>query len=145
MKRRIEILLFLLLIINNTFALGESDTHFFDLMEEYVKSFIDCSNIDPVDLHATSTDPKVYTMIFDFREGNNNIMSLHNEKCRIYYPVKDDELLSALIQFVPKFEEIEGHIPEDGVFEVEVYLSDDKEKIVISRDTDFAHLYSWIP
>ena len=139
MKRILSMLVLLLISFNLSVALGEND--FFDSVDEYVRIAIDCSNIEPINLSASHTKPNEYTILVDFREGNNNILLIHDEKCRIYYPVGDDELLSALFRFISSYEEIKNIIPVDGDLIIETFLSNDK-RIIVSKGIVDTY-YSW--
>lgn len=140
--KRILSTLFLLIILSyNSLCLG--DTDFFAIMDGYVQNTIDCNNIEPVDLKASGTESNEYSLVIDFREGNNNILFIQGEKCRVYYPIGDEELLCALFKFISLHDDISQLLPADSILEIEVFLSDDKDRIVISKDT-VNNMYSWI-
>ena len=141
MKRILSIIILLIFLANNSVALGETD--FFAIMDGYVRSAVDCTNIEPVDLNASGTKQKEYSIVIDFREGNNNILLLQENKCRVFYPISDEELLCALFKFISLYDEISSLLPVDGILEIEVFLSDDKERLIISKDT-MDTIYSWI-
>ncbi len=69
-------------------------------------------------------------------------MLIHDEKCRIYYPVRDEELLCALYRFITSYEEIRNLIPVDGDLIIEAFLSDDT-KIIVSKGIIDTY-YSWM-
>lgn len=148
MNRNRHVLLSVLIVMTAAMLIptayaSDDETDFFTIMDGYVRNSIDCNDIEPVDLKASGTEPNEYSIVVDFREGNNNILFIHGEKCRVFYPIGDEELLSALFKFISWYDDISKLLPATSTLEIEVFLSDDKDRIVISEDT-INKSYYWV-
>ena len=79
---------------------------------------------------------------FDFTDGNQTIIAIAGEKCKVYYFFEDDELMSTLVQMLHKFPEIESLLPEGWSLQFEMRFSETEIHHITSETIE--KYYAWM-
>lgn len=122
MKRIVTLILCAILICSYTQACAESD--FFQLVDSYIHIVADCSDKESVVMSASGYDPALCIISFDFTDGNQSIVAIDGDECKVFYFFDDNELMSILFQMITIFDEIEAQLTDGKSLQYEMRFSD---------------------
>lgn len=135
-----SMILVMLFLIGGSAALAEDG--FLPIAEEYIYHVTDFAGKDSAVLSASGYSPNKCIISFDFTDGNQSIVAIDGNQCEVFYFFDDNELMSALLQMITKFGEVEARISLGKQLEYEMRFSE-TEIHHITSETMRKH-YSWI-
>ena len=139
MKRMMVAILILFSIQIATFA--SADSIFFSLSDLYLQKAIDFSNRENVEMSASGYNPDINIISFDFTDGNQTIIAIDGDRCKVYYFFEDEELWNIAFFMITQFKAIESQLPAEKVLQYELRFSE-TDKLFITSDT-MSKYYSW--
>lgn len=108
MKKVISFIIAMMILIITLPA--SADQMFLDFADTFLLELFDSSQKQSFVLSASGTSPEYSSIYFDFTDGNQTILSIDGDKCKVYAFFEDDELLSILFQMIQKFNNIESQM-----------------------------------
>lgn len=140
--RKIMVLVSLMVFFSTATVICETENFFFDLVDPYIHQVIDCSEKKSIVLKSTYDREDVYQVNFDFTSGNQSLMLQEKGRCKVYYFVYDSELMSALMQMVTLFNEIENQLPKGKALEYQLRFSGDEIQYITVET--ISRYYPWL-
>lgn len=141
MKQKIIISIIILTIIIQTMSFAFADNSFFAISDVYLERAIDLSDRQNVEMSASGYNPDINTISFDFTDGNQTIIAIDGDKCKVYYFFEDEELWSIVFFMITQFKAIESQLPEGKALQYELRFSE-TDKLFITSET-LSKNYSW--
>lgn len=119
------------------FAEASANSSFLDISEKYIREYTDMSDKLFFSPSVSNSDDSICAILFDFRDGNEQITAIQGAEGRVFAIYKDtEEQLSVLFHMITKFKEIESTVPEGMSLAYRVSLSSTKEFYIISENVD---------
>ena len=118
-----------------------SEEDIFSVSDEFLALASDLSEKESVVMSSSGYPESIFIISFDFTDGNQTIIAIAGEKCKVYYFFEDNELMSVLFQMILHFTEIESQIPEGHSLQYEIRFSE-TEIHHITPET-ISKYYSW--
>ena len=119
------------------FAEASADSSFLDISEKYIREYTDMSDKLFFSPSVGNIDDSICAILFDFRDGNEQITAIQGAEGRVFAIYKDtEEQLSVLFHMITKFKEIESTVPEGMSLVYRVWLSEEKEFYITSDTID---------
>ena len=135
---------FLLMFIAAILAwtgLSSAEGSFLDTAEEVLASITDLSDKQVFTLQASGYSPDLCIVQFDFTEGNQTIVAVEGDRCRLFFFFEDEELLSLLYRMIAAFDALEKQLPAGKKLQYDVRFSEE-ETCPITGSTIAEH-FSW--
>jgi len=118
-----------------------AENSFLDSAETMLRSIADFSEKQVFSLGATGYNPDQCLLSFDFTEGNQTVIAVQGDQCRVFYKFEDHELMSLYFRMIMKFEELEKNIPSGKMLRYQVKFSE--EEVYSITRTVIEKYYSW--
>ena len=140
MKRIVASTLCVILFFSYTQAFAESD--FLQLADSYIQKAVDCSEKESAVLSASGYDPALCIISFDFTDGNQTIIAIDDDECKVFYFFDDNEMMSVLFQMITRFDEIELLLNTGKSLQYEMRFSETEIHYITAKTID--SYYSWL-
>lgn len=140
MKRAISFLMAIMLL--TIVFPASADEAFLDFADTFLLELFDVSQKQSFVLSASGTSPQYSSIYFDFTDGNQTILSIDGDKCKVYAFFEDDELLSVLFRMIQRFDYIENQMTNGKKLEFEIKFAED-DKLVLHSDS-IRQYFAWL-
>lgn len=140
MKR--VICLLIAMMIMTIMLPASADEAFLDFADTFLLELFDATQKQSFVLSASGTSPLYSSVYFDFTDGNQTILSIDGDKCKVYAFFEDDELLSILFRMIQMFDNIESQMTNGKKLEFEIKFAED-DKLVLHSD-NIQQYFSWL-
>ncbi len=142
MRRIISTMVLLMFFCLQVIPLAFADSTFFSVSDLYLEKVIDLSDRQNVEMSASGYNPDIYIISFDFTDGNQTIIAIDGDRCKVYYFFEDEELWNIAFFMITQFKAIESQLPTGKALQYELRFSE-TDKLFITSDT-LNKNYSWI-
>lgn len=121
---------------------GSTKSDFLLIAEDYINQTLDMTDKKNAVLSASGYDPSYCILLFNFGDGDQCISAIDGDKCKLFYFIDDDEMMSALFQMIIWFKDIEASLPSGKKLQYKLRFSDEEIHIITSET--MSKYYSWI-
>ena len=142
MKRIVFTLILLVVFCTQALSFAFADESFFLLSDLYLQKAVDLSDRENVEMSASGYNPDINNISFDFTDGNQTIIAIDGDRCKVYYFFEDEELWNVAFFMITQFKAIESQLPEEKALQYELRFSE-TDKLFITSET-LSMNYSWI-
>lgn len=118
------IALLLMVVMVFSFNASVAESSFLELAEDYLRGVVDFSDKNSASPSASGYDPSLCIISFDFTDGNQTIVAIDADECKVFYFFDDNELMSALFQMITRFDEIDAQLTDGKRLQYEMRFSE---------------------
>ena len=133
---------FLCVTIFFSFANTYADSSFLQLADSYIHKVADCLEKESAVLSASGYDSTICIVSFDFTDGNQSIVAIDGNECKVFFYFDDNELMSALFQMITMFDDIEAQLTDGKSLQYEMRFSDTEIHFITSET--IRDYYNWL-
>ena len=140
MKKLFALILCMMVFVS--LASAYADDSFLQLADSYIRKVADCSNKESVVMSASDYDPAFCIISFDFTDGNQTIIAIDGDECKVFYFFDDNEMMSVLFQMVTMFDEVEAQLTNGKQLQYEMRFSETEIHHITAKT--MKEYYLWI-